>query len=62
MITSIITADSGREIDLDAMADELNINTDDTVEMPTFVSKELHKRFNKWKRDVAIDMVRLGYI
>lgn len=69
MLLPIITADSGHEVNLDAFSDRItdhfkngNVEQLDMKDNPFLnASESARNELNKRLRDVAIDMVRLGY-
>lgn len=56
----MMTSESGNSLDLDELAE--NLTNGKEIEENIFVSDNSLNKFNKRLRDVAADMVRLGYI
>lgn len=56
----MLTAERGKGIDLDQIADDLNRGNE--MDANVFISNKSLTKLNKCLRDVIIDMVRLDYI
>lgn len=59
-ILPMITADSGKIVDMDNVFDDINNGKD--VDASLFISEASRLRLNKRLRDVVVDMDRLNYI
>lgn len=66
MLLPMITADANFGVNLDEFADQVNDYKDGKTELDMkdnpFLSENSKNKLHKRLRDVAIDMVRLGYI
>lgn len=61
ILLPLLTKDSGKEIDLDGISDDVRAGQAD-LNTNIFMTDSSTKRFNKRLRDVVIDMARLEYI
>ncbi|XP_055298661.1 uncharacterized protein LOC129566598 [Sitodiplosis mosellana] len=61
ILLPLLTKDSGKEVDLDGIADGIKTGQVD-LDTNIFMTDSSTRRFNKRLRDVVIDMARLEYI